>query len=219
MRNAIKLAICSLATACIFNMASAQNTKTFYVCSGTSFTMVPAVTTHTNYEWSEVSGSTNPIATTQNATVTAPTIAGTTYATKQYALTVRDAAGCWSAADTFTVYVLPPIQVSVTGNAGPYCANNPTSVTLTASVGSLTLPAGVAADQYAWTAGGSATGSNSSSLTFTSSTTTGSTVYAVSVSYSLPATRGGDKLNACVASANTSVTVVGAPTTPSISIQ
>lgn len=219
MRNAIKLAMFSLATACFFNTASAQNTKTFYVCSGTSFTMVPSVTTHTNYEWSEVSGSSNPIATTQNATVTAPTIAGTTYTTKQYALTVRDAAGCWSDADTFTVYVLPPIQVSMSGNAGPYCANNPASVTLTATVGSLTLPAGVAADQYAWTAGGSATGSNSATLSFTSSSSVGSTTYAVSVSYSLPATRGGDKLTSCVASANTSVSVVGAPTTPSISIQ
>lgn len=219
MRNNIKLALLSLATACFFNNAFAQNTKTFYVCSGTTFTMVPGVTTHTNYEWSEVSGSSNPIATTQNATVTAPTIAGTSYATKRYALTVRDAAGCWSDADTFTVYVLPAIQVSVNGNAGPYCANNPTSLTLSASVGSLTLPAGVAADQYAWTVNGSATGSNNSQLSITSASSVGTTAYQVSVSYSLPSTIGGQKLNSCISSASTTVTVVGAPTTPSISIQ
>lgn len=210
--------LCLLATA-FFNNANAQADKTFYVCSGTSFTLVSGVTTHTDYEWDEIGGGSNPIATTTNASLTAPTLAGTTYSTKQYTLTVRDAAGCWSEKDTFTVYVLPAIQATISGNAGPYCANNSTSVTLTANVGSLTLPTGVAADQYAWTAGGSATGSNSSTLTFNSATSTGSTAYGVEVTYSLPSGIGGSKLSSCSGSGSTTVVVNAAPTTPTVTIQ
>lgn len=199
--------------------AVAQNANTFYVCSGTSFTMVPDDTTHDNYQWSEIGGSSNPIATTTNASVTAPTLGGTTYTLKQYTLSVQDSVGCWSEVDTFDVYVLPAIQVAISGNSGPYCANSSTSVTLTATVGSLTLPTGVAADQYAWTAAGSPTGSNSNQLTFSSGTSAGSTTYAVTVTYSLPGGNGGSKLSTCSGADNTSVVVTAAPTTPGISIQ
>lgn len=199
--------------------AIAQNAKTFYVCSGTSFTMVPDDTTHDNYEWDEIGGGANPIATTTNASVTAPTLAGTTYSLVQYTLKVQDSVGCWSEEDTFNVYVLPPVQVAVSGNAGPYCANSSTSVTLTATVGGLTLPAGVAVDQFAWTAGGTPTGTNSDQLTFSSGTVAGSTTYEVTVTYSLPVLNGGSKLTTCSGVDNTSVVINAAPTTPGISIQ
>lgn len=200
-------------------LSFAQNANTFYVCSGTSFTMVPDDTTHDNYEWEEIGGSSNPIATTTNASVTAPTLGGTSFTLKQYTLKVLDSAGCWSEVDTFDVYILPEIQVAISGNGGPYCVNNSTSVTLTATVGSLTLPTGVAADQYAWTAGGSPTGTNSNQLTFSSGTSVGSTAYAVTVTYSLPSGNGGSKLSTCSGNDNTSVVVTATPTTPGISIQ
>lgn len=218
MRKSIQSGILCLVATAFISTANAQADKTFYVCSGTSFTLV-AGTAHSNYEWEEIGGSSNPIATTQNAGITAPTLGGTTYSTVQYTLSVRDSAGCWSEKDTFTVHVLPPIQASIAGNSGPYCANNATTDTLTASVGSLTLPAGVAADQFAWTAGGSGVGTNSSTLSFTSSTTAGSTVYAVAVTYSLPVGIGGEKLSTCSGSANTTVVVTAAPTTPTVTIQ
>lgn len=216
MRKSIQTGLlCLIATAFISN-ANAQANKTFYVCSGTSFSLVSGVTTHSDYDWQEIGGSS--VGTTSSVTIASPTLSGTTYDTKQYTLTVRDGSGCWSNVDTFTVYVLPPIQASITGNAGPYCANSATSVTLTANVGSLTLPAGVAADQFAWTAGGNATGTNNSQLSFTTGTS-GSTVYAVQVTYSLPAGIGGSKLGSCSGSANSTVVVNTAPTTPTVTIQ
>lgn len=218
MRKSIKAGILCLVATAFINNANAQASKTFYVCSGTSFTLV-AGGTHTLYEWEEIGGSSNPIATTQNAAITAPTLGGTTYTTMQYTLTVRDSAGCWAEKDTFTVHILPAIQASVSGNSGPYCANNSTTDTLTATVGTLTLPAGVAADQYAWTAGGSSVGSNSNTLAFTSGTTPGSTVYEVEVTYSLPLGIGGEKLSTCSGTANTTVVVTAAPTTPTVTIQ
>ncbi len=219
MRNSIKSGLLCLIVTMFVLSANAQDTRTFYVCSGTSFTMVPNDSSFTDYEWAEIGGSSNPIATTQNATVTAPSIAGTSYQTVQYTLIVKDGAGCWSTVDTFTVHVLPAPQVTISGNSGPYCAGNSVSDTLTATVGTLTLPTGVSADQYAWTAGGSSVGTNSSTLIFTSGTSAGSTVYAVSVSYSLPGGIGGSKLTSCVALDNTTVVVNAAPTTPAISIQ
>lgn len=219
MRNFIKSAVlCALATMSLTS-AHAQADKTFYVCSGTGFTLVPSVATHTDYEWSEIGGSSNPVATTQNVSITAPTVGGTVYDTKQYTLSVRDSAGCWSEADTFTVYVLPAIQASITGNSGPYCANSSTTDTLTASVGSLTLPPGVAADQYAWTAGGNSVGANSSTLAFASGTIPGNTTYGLTVTYSLPAGIGGEKLTTCSGTDITTVTVTAAPTTPTVGIQ
>lgn len=214
--NLLVLTVCFLITA---NQLFAQNANTFYVCSGTNFTLVPSDTTFTDFEWNEIGGSSNPIATTKTSNITAPTLGGTTYSTKQYTLRVKDGTGCWSDVDTFTVNVLPAISVTMSGNSGPYCASSSTSVTLTATVGSLTLPTGVAADQYAWTAGGSGTGSNSSTLSISSGTTAGSTVYAVSVTYSLPGGNGGSKLTSCSGSANTTLVVNNVPTTPSVSIQ
>lgn len=216
MRKIILSAALCLVAATFNNEANAQASKTFYVCSGTSFTLKSSVSTHTNYQWDEVGGAS--LGTDSTASITAPTLSGTTYDTKRYTLTVRDAAGCWSDKDTFTVHILPPIVATIAGNAGPYCANNATSVTLTANVATLTLPTGVSANQYAWTAGGSATGTNSNTLTFTTGTT-GSTTYNVAVTYSLPSGIGGSKLTSCNGSATSTVVVNTAPTTPTVTIQ
>ena len=143
MRTSIKAGMLCLFATTIIATANAQNAKTFYVCSGTSFTMIPDDTTHTTYEWREVGG-TGILATSKTLPVTAPSLGGTTYTTKRYTLTIQDGTGCSSANDTFTVHVLPPVTVNITGNSGPYCSNNSQSVTLTANVGSLTLPAGAA---------------------------------------------------------------------------
>lgn len=207
--------LCLIATAFI-STANAQADKTFYVCSGTTFTLASSVTTHTEYDWEEVGA--GSIGTDTSVSVLIPASGSTAYDTKQYTLTVKDGSGCWSEKDTFTVYVLPPIQASVSGNSGPYCADNNVSVTLTANIGTLTLPAGVAADQFAWTAGGSAVGTNSNQYSFTTGGS-GSTVYAVAVSYSLPSGIGGSKLSSCGGSANTTVVVNTAPATPTVTIQ
>lgn len=196
-----------------------QDSKTFYVCSGTGFTLAASDTTFQGYDWDLVGGGANPIATTSSASLTAPTVSGTTYSTVQYTLSVLDSGGCWSDEDTFTIHVLPGIVATIAGNNGAYCTQNSISDTLTASVGTLTLPTGVAADQYAWTAGGSPTGTNSNTLAITSGTSAGSTIYAVTVTYSLPAGIGGSKLSDCSGTDNTTIVVGTPPTTPSISIQ
>lgn len=210
--------ILAVAMLLVANVAFAQTTKTLYVCSNTAFTLVPQTTTFTDYEWSEIGGSSNPIATTQNLSLTSPTLPGTTFSTKKYTLKVKDGAGCWSEPDTFTVHILPPINVTVNGGTGSYCANNSTSLVLDAVVGSLTLPTGVAADQYAWTINGAAAGTNNSQLTTTTGNASGSFLYNVTVSYSLPATNGGSKLNTCQATNGVTVTINSAPTTPGVNI-
>jgi hypothetical protein len=218
MRTSIKAGLlCLFATTIIAN-ANAQDAKTFYVCSGTSMKLVPGVTTHTDYEWNEVNGTSNPIAQVQDLSIT-PTTTGSTYTTKKYTLSVKDNNGCWSEPDTFTVYVLPAITATISGNNGPYCANSTTAVTLTANVGALTLPAGVSANQFEWKAGAATVGTNSNQYTFNTGATAGTTNYTVAVSYSLPAVNGGSKLSSCNGSDNTDIQITTAPTTPTVTIQ
>ncbi len=199
----------------------AQNAQTFYVCPSTGFTLRPQTTTFSGYEWTEV-GSSAPAVTTQDYTTTSPALAtATTYETKQYTLRVQDAAGCWSDPQTFTVHILPAIPVTIAGPSGTFCQNSSTNATITATVGTLTLPTGVAANQYQWTANGSNVGTNSSTYSHTTGSTAGATNINVVVSYSLPATIGGEKLSTCTGTAATAVTITvnTPPTTPGISIQ
>ncbi len=218
MRFVNQLFAIAFATIVSVNICKAQDTKTFYLCSNTSFTLRPQVTTFTEYEWNEINGSSNPVSSLQDLGATSPTISGTSYTTTKYTLKVKNGTtGCWSEPDTFTVYTLPPISASITGAASGYCANNSIADTLQASVGSLTLPAGVTADVYEWVSN-SVTLGTGSTLALTTGTTAGTTNYSLKVSYHLPSTIGGSKLSSCNGTASASIIVVNAPTTPSISV-
>jgi len=218
MRSLHKFYTFTIALLLCTGIGYAQTSKTFYVCSNTTFTLTPQVTTFTDYEWTEVNNPTSPLAITQNLTQTAPTINNATYTSTKYTLRVKDGSGCWSDPDTFVVYTLPPVSVSVSGADPGYCANNSMNDTLHADVAALTLPAGVTADQYAWTLNNNPIGQNNAQLPIVTGNVVGTSTYAVTVTYSLPGVIGGSKLNSCNGTASVSIIVNTTPSTPSISI-
>jgi len=127
--------------------------------------------------------------------------------------------GCYSEdAGTYTVYILPKPQVTMSDVVN-YCENDPTQATLTATTNVLTLPAGVTANEFAWTLDGSpiAGGTVSvvtadqqwkSELTYTSPNNTNAVAYAANVTYNLP---GGASLIGSCTSDDATATVQSYP--------
>lgn len=201
------------ATLSLMSIANAM-AGVFYVCTGTSFTLTPGVSTFAVYEWSD--GSTVvQTGSSPNLVQTVTLSPATTAIAKTYNLRVQDANGCWSAQTSHTVYVLPALTASITG-ATAVCSNVTVSETLTATTnfGTLNLSAATGLNYaFTWTGGGTPSGANNSQNLVTASGT-----YGVSVAYVLP-TNDGSKLSACNGTASHTITTNTAPTTPAVTIQ
>ena len=207
-------------------MAFAQSLQTYYVCSGTTYSFtVTADASFDHYEWKDVTATPTPIG-SDNAvlSLTAPTITDGVFTTRQYTLRVyKTAESCYSDIVTYTVYVLPAPTVTLNTIAAQ-CAGSVASLTLTATVGSLTLPANVTASAFSWKKDDVAVtpANTTNELAFSSANTAGSTTYSVSVAYAFAgpaATNGGTKLASCVGTASQTILVNPKPATPAITFQ
>ncbi|OJV53060.1 MAG: hypothetical protein BGO31_04720 [Bacteroidetes bacterium 43-16] len=187
---------------------------TFYVCSGTAFTLTPSVSTFSVYEWSD-GATVVQTGSSPNLVQTVTLSPATTAIAKTYTLRVQDGNGCWSAQATHTVYVLPALTASIAG-ATAICSNVTLNETLTASTnyGALNLTAAPGLSyNFTWTGGGTVSGTNNHLNQVTTSGT-----YGVSVAYVLP-TNDGSKMTGCTGTASHTIITNTAPTTPSVTIQ
>jgi len=178
----------------------------YYVCAEQGFKLSgPAGYDH--YQWSE--GNTGmPGADSGNIRVNAMGAAavGNSYVARTYHLKVQNNGGCWSDQATYVVYVMPKLQLSVSGYMPPYCENLSHDITLTAALNggagtsALTLPQGVSV-KYTWIvepySGAGASNWNAAILgatnlaaaqVLTPQTSTVDNNYTVKVEYSYPAT-------------------------------
>lgn len=167
---------------------------TYYVISGESFSLTPAVASLFEYHWVLDPGA-GQVATTLN-TATGGVYSkifgtGAELGVETHKLTfgVLEAVdGCLSDLIEHTIIVLPKITVSLTTADGKdnYCLGIPVNTTLTANVTAVTGLGtyGVTLSPFAWTKDGSnVSGQTSSTLAITSAGT-----YKALVSYILPAT-------------------------------
>lgn len=127
----------------------------YYVCAEQGYKISgPAGFDH--YIW-EVDNQGIPGADSNTIQVTALGAAavGNTYVTQTYHLKVQSGASCWSDEATYVVYVLPKMELSVSGYTPPYCEHLSHDITLSGHINSgngssaLTLPAGVAV-KFSW---------------------------------------------------------------------
>lgn len=192
-------------------MASAL-TKTFYVCDGYNFTLNAASSSFDAYEWYEA-GNTTPVGTSASFSGSIALSTPTAAESRTYVYRVLEGS-CWSDYDTFVVNALPAITVEIT-DANTYCSNVAVSGDIVAELGALTgLPSGIAYT-YAWTLGGSATGSNSATLPVSAAGT-----YVVTVNYDLTAvTNDGFILDSCGGTDTHDITPATAPTAPVVTLQ
>jgi hypothetical protein len=127
-----------------------------------------------------------------------------------YRLVVKSAAGCTSAASTdYTVFVLPPLTVTLAASNNTVCEGNQSNSVLTATV---TSPTSGYTYNYAWYRGTNTTPvQNGTNNTYTVTEPTASTTpvtYKVVVSYTLN--------NGCTAQATQDIIVAPLPATPTI---
>lgn len=193
----------------------AQTSKTFYVCSGTSFNLKAANVTGLSYSWYASGSSTvldSDTTLTQTVTLADPLV----YEMKKYVLFVDSTNSCTSPGDTFTVFIMPQLVADIADPANSFCANElPITDTLTATVNVTSFPAGVSV-AYTW-ADGPTTASREIEITGT-----GSTTFTVTPSYVLPATIGGEKLAACETGASVdaiTITPSTPPTVPAVTLE
>lgn len=202
-----------------FAMAFSAFAGNFYVCSGTSFTLKPDVSTitYTTYEWTDGASTVLQTGATANYTTTVTLATATTAEAKTYRLRVQNADGCWSDLATHTVYVLPELTTTIAG-ANDFCAGVSITGNLTASTnyGSLNLTAAPGTGyNFSWTGGTGSVASGTNNNTY-SLTTAGA--YNVTVAYTLP-TNDGSKLSNCNGTATHTLTILAAPTTPVVVIE
>ncbi len=157
------------------------------------------------YQWYKLDASGTPHLTTSTTRTYTETPTGPGY--YKYQLVTVNANGCTSpASDTYTIYVLPPLTVSITTSnpSNTICANNQNSIILTANPSN---PTGYTYT-YQWTRNGvNIPGATNSTYTL-SEATAGSVTMGVIVSYSLNST--------CPGTATQSITIDAIPTKPTI---
>lgn len=191
----------------------------FYVCSGTSFTLKPDVstTTYTTYEWSNGTGTVLQTGATADFPTSVTLATATTAESRTYRLRVQNADGCWSDLATHNVYILPALTATIAGT-NEFCSDVPLTgnLTATANYSSLNLTAAPGTNySFAWTGGTGSVASGTNNNTYTI-TTAGA--YGVTIAYTLPA-NDGTKLTSCNGTAAHTVTVLTAPTTPVVTIE
>ena len=193
----------------------AQTSKTFYVCSGTSFTLKADNVTGLSYNWYASGSSTvldSDTSLTQTVTLADPLV----YEEKKYVLFVDSTNSCTSQGDTFTVFIMPQLIADIADPANSFCANElPVTDTLTATVNITSFPSGVSVG-YTW-ADGPTTASREIVITGT-----GGTTFTVTPSYVLPALIGGKKLSACESGSSVdaiTITPSTPPTVPAVTLE
>jgi hypothetical protein len=127
----------------------------YYVCAEQGFKLAgPAGFDH--YQWSEDNMG-MPGADSNNILVASAGAAnvGNSYETKTYHLQVMNNGSCWSDQASYVVYVLPKMELSLTGYSPPYCEHLSHDITLTAHINggvadsALSLPPGITVS-YNW---------------------------------------------------------------------
>lgn len=211
IKSLLLFTVCFIAALPLF----AQTSKTFYVCSGTSFTLKAENVTGLTYRWYESGSATvldSDTSLTQSVTLADPV----TYEQKSYVLLVDSTNSCTSEGDTFIVFIMPQLEATIADPANSFCSNElPATDTLTASVNVTSFPTGVSV-AYTW-----ADGPTTASREITISGA-GSTTFTVSPSYVLPALIGGEKLGDCeTAAAADAVTITPStpPTVPEVTLE
>lgn len=145
-----------LLMASVTSLAQSAPDAVYYVCAEQGFRLKgPAG--YDNYLWSE-DNTGMPGADSNNIVVQAmgANAVGNSYVTKTYHLKVMNSGTCWSEQGTYVVYILPKMELTVTGYTPPYCEHLSHDITLTAringaaGISALTLPPGVDV-KYAWT--------------------------------------------------------------------
>lgn len=121
-----------LATGAAFGQAVPD--AVYYVCAENGFKLQgPAG--YQAYRWKE-NGSV--IAGADSSSIGIPAMGaaavGNSFITREFALQVKNAGGCWSEEGLYTVYILPRLDVTVSGYTPPYCENLPHSIPLLARI-------------------------------------------------------------------------------------
>lgn len=194
----------------------AQTSKTFYVCSGTSFNLRAENVTGLTYKWYAAGSSTvldSDTTLTQSVTLADPLV----YEQKKFVLLVDSTNSCTSEGDTFTVFIMPQLTATIDAPTDVFCSNElPATGSLTATVNVTSFPPGVGV-AYTW---GDGPTTATRSITITG---TGGTTFTVAPSYTLPATIGGEKLDDCEASASAAdditITPSAPPTVPDVTLE
>lgn len=179
--------------------------STFYVLSGESFTLTPAVGTLSSYLWkldgtAAAAGDLLPNGVySKILTLASPTVAET----HTLSLAVIDGLSCLSQAVDHTIIILPKLTVTITANQSNFCVSNDVAAILTATIQANDLAlANVTLSSFAWSKDGTGI---SGGLTGTLNVTeTG--LYKALVTYVLPAgTFGSSKLGSAFTSAGTEI--------------
>ena len=189
--------------------------ETFFVCNGTPFTLFPDAGSPAfgGYEWKLGSVS---VSTTDSMHDTQTLSVATTAEMFVYTLSVQNTSTlCWSDLQYDTVYVLPALTTTITGDT-LFCSNEgAVSSTLTAEIPTLDLTAvtdGSVSQDYAWTTTGSGTANGNTYNAADSGT------YSVKVTYVLP-DNDGEKLDVCWGNASVHIVIAPAPTAPVVKMQ
>jgi hypothetical protein len=125
----------------------------------------------------------------------------------KYVVVTENANGCTSPlSDVFSVYVLPPLSVTITTPTSSMCAEAANSTVLTAEV----TPTGYAVN-YQWTRNGTViSGATSSTYTVTGETTAATLTYGVKVTYAIKPS--------CPATDTHDIVITPVPTKPTITV-
>ena len=186
-----------------------------YVCSGSEFTLRSALTPNINYSWERTVGGTATSDTNtivQTVTLADPDV----FVMNEYVLTIDSANSC-SSYDTIRVIILPAVAPDITTPNSSVCSNEAALVELTASVGTLTLPAGITVG-FTWGGGATGTGTTATVSVPEGATTDVGVTVTPACSSGLFA-RGNNKLTGCYTNGTFTITRSAPPTIPTISFE
>ena len=217
---------------------SAGPDAVYYVCAEQGFKLtVTAGFDH--YQWMADSvGMPGLDSNTTTVPAMGAAAVGNTYKKITYTVLAMNNASCWSDAKTYVVYILPKMELTVSGYTPPYCEHLSHDIPLTARVNgdtgsaALNLPPGVNV-KYSWTIEPASTsnslwnaeiiGSTDSyhAQVVTPQTTSVDNVYTVKAAYAYPATTNinTDVVGNCNAAYTQTVHADPAPPVPSINYQ
>ncbi len=220
MKKLLQIAFLGVLGTGFYQSSQAQNKYTYYVCAGTTFefTTTPA----DQYDWRDLSNPSSPVSTAATLSATAPSLVAGDDAESMMYVFSAEIGGCWTEVDTFEVWVLPPLDVEITGIDSVYCVNSgPHTVTMSADFKTPPgdLPAGVEPNKFQWTVD-NVLGGTGQTETYTTTSAAGAIDVEVVVGYTLPA-NDGEKMGGCdgASTATNTINVTPTPTTPTVTFQ
>jgi len=136
--------------------AQSVSDAVYYVCAEKGFRLKGPIG-FDHYAWSEDNvGMPGADSNTIVVQALGAATVGNSYVTRTFHLKVMNNNSCWSDQGTYVVYVLPKMELSITGYTPPYCEHLSHDITLTAKINggagttALTLPPGMGVT-YNWT--------------------------------------------------------------------